>query len=116
MTIGRTIDLQWPCRCYSPSKNIDFAWWRLQPITISGVWKNVCPQFVPDFYGFEKMDEKSKEVFNHTGILSEKPELNLQEDSFSELLAAQHEELGNEELMELETEKGPRETRRRRSN
>lgn len=44
---------------------------------MSGVWKNVCPQFVPDFYGFEKMDEKSKEVFNHIGILSKKPELDL---------------------------------------
>ena len=36
-----------------------------------------CPQFAHDFYGFEKMDEESKEVFNNIVILSEKLELDL---------------------------------------
>ena len=34
--------------------------------------------------------------------LSEKLELDLQEDDFVELLAVQHEELTNEDLMELQ--------------
>ena len=46
-------------------------------ITMNGVWKNVCPQLVHDFYGFEKMDEESEEVFNSIVILSEKLELDL---------------------------------------
>ena len=66
------------------------------------VWKNLCPQFVHDFRGFEKVDEESKEVSSNSVTLSEKLELDLQEDDFTELLAVQHEELTNEDLMELE--------------
>ena len=56
---------------------------------MNGVWKNVCPQFVHNFHGFEKVDEESKEVFSNLVILSEKLELDLQEDDFIELLAVQ---------------------------
>ena len=64
-----------------------------------------CPQFVHDFCGFEKADEKSEEVFSNVVTLSEKLELDLQEDDFIELLAVQHEELTNEDLMELEAQR-----------
>ncbi|TEA35121.1 hypothetical protein DBR06_SOUSAS12910001, partial [Sousa chinensis] len=71
-------------------------------ITMNGVWKNLCPQFVYSFHGFEKVDEESKEIFSSLVTLSEKLELDLQEDDFIEILAVHHEELTNEDLMELE--------------
>ena len=72
---------------------------------MNGVWKNFCPQFVHDFLGFEKVDEESKEVFSNLMTLSEKLEIDLQEDDFIELLAVQHEELTNENLMETEAQR-----------
>ena len=53
---------------------------------MNGVWKNLCPQFVHDFCGFEKVDEESKEVFRNLVTLSEKLEIDLQEEDFTELL------------------------------
>ena len=44
-------------------------------------------KFLHDFCGFEKVDEDSKEVFSNLVTLSEKLELDLQEDDFFELLA-----------------------------
>ena len=49
---------------------------------MNGVWKKLCPQFVHNFHGFEKVDE----VFSNLVTLSEKLELDLQEDNFIELL------------------------------
>ena len=72
---------------------------------MNGVWKNFCPQFVHDFRGFEKVDKESEKVFNSLVTLSKKLELDLQEDDFIELLAVQHEELTNENLMELEAQR-----------
>ena len=72
---------------------------------MNGVWKNLFPQFVHDFHGFEKVDEESREVFSNLVTLSEKLELDLQEDDFIELLAVQHEELTNEDLLELEAQR-----------
>ena len=54
---------------------------------MNGVWKNLCLKFVHDFRGFEKVDEEPKEVFSNLVTLSEKLELDLQEDDFIELLA-----------------------------
>ena len=71
-------------------------------VTLNGVWKNLCRQFVHDFRGFEKVNEESKVVFSNLVTLSEKLELDMQEDDFIELLAVQHKELTNEDLMELE--------------
>ncbi|XP_057575413.1 tigger transposable element-derived protein 1-like isoform X2 [Hippopotamus amphibius kiboko] len=90
---------------YKAIKNIDFAWREVTAVTMNGVWKNLCPQFVHDFRGLEKVDEESKEVFSNLVTLSEKLELDLQEDDFIELLAVQHEELTNEDLMELEAQR-----------
>ena len=72
---------------------------------MNGVWKNLCPQFVHDFRGLEKVNEGCKEVFSNVVTLSEKLELDLQKDDFTELLAVQHEELTNEDLMGLEAQR-----------
>ena len=87
---------------YRAIKNIDVAWREVMDLTMNGVWKNLCPQFVHNFRGFEKVDQESKEVVSNLVTLGEKLELDLQEDDFMELLAVQHEELTNEDLMELE--------------
>ena len=50
-------------------------------------------------------DEESKEIFSNLVTLSKKLELDLQEDDFTELLAVQHKELTNEDLMELEAQR-----------
>ena len=90
-------------------KNIDFAWREVTSVTMSGVWKNLCPQVVHDFCGFEKVDKESKEVFSNLVTLSKKLELDLQEDDFIKLLAVQHEELTNENLLELEAQRKDKE-------
>ncbi|OWK10459.1 hypothetical protein Celaphus_00005496, partial [Cervus elaphus hippelaphus] len=35
-------------------------------VTMNGVWKNICPQFVHDFCKLEKVTKESKEVFSNT--------------------------------------------------
>ena len=72
---------------------------------MNGVWKNLCLQFAHSLHGLEKVDEKSKKVFSDLVTLSEKLKLVLQEDNFIELLAVQHEELINEDLMEPEVQR-----------
>ncbi|KAJ8777715.1 hypothetical protein J1605_014368 [Eschrichtius robustus] len=67
------------------------------------------PQFVHDFCGFEKVDKESKEIFSNLVTLSEKLEVDLQEGNFIELLAVQHKELTNEDLMELEAQRKDKE-------
>ena len=69
---------------------------------MNGVWKSFCLQFVHSLHGFEKVDEKSKNVSSNLVTLSKKLKLDLQEDNSMELLAVQHGELTNEDLMELE--------------
>ncbi|TEA37471.1 hypothetical protein DBR06_SOUSAS37110001, partial [Sousa chinensis] len=86
---------------YKAIENIDFSWYEVMAVTMNGVWKNICPQFVHNFHRFKKVDE----VFSNLVTLSEKLELDLQEDDFIELLAVQHKELTNEDLMELETQR-----------
>ena len=41
---GRTINI------YKAIKNIDFAWREFTAVTMNGVWKNLCLQFVHDFF------------------------------------------------------------------
>ena len=60
--------------------------------------------------GFEKVSEESKEVFSDLVTLSEKLDLDPQEDNFIELLAVQHKEVTNEDLMELEAQRKDKET------
>ena len=51
------------------------------------------------------MDEEPKEVFSNSVTLSKKLELDLQVDNFTEFLAAQQEELTNEDLLKLEAQR-----------
>ena len=67
-------------------------------VIMNGGWKNLCPQFVHNFCGFEKVDEESKEVFSNLMTLSKNLQLYLQEDNFTE------------ELMELEAQRKDNET------
>ena len=60
--------------------------------------------------GFEKVSEESKEVFSDLVTLSEKLDLDPQEDNFTELLAVQHKEVTNEDLLELEAQRKDKET------
>ena len=84
---GTTLQQFWKdYNIYKAIKNIDFAWSEVTAITMNGVWKNLCLQFVHDFRGFKKVDEESKEVFSNIVTLSEKMELDLQEDDFIESL------------------------------
>ena len=69
---------------------------------MKGVWKDLCPQFVHDVGGFAKVIEESRGVFSNLVALSKVLELDLQEDDFIELLAVQHQEQINEDLMESE--------------
>ena len=97
---GTTLQQFWKdYNIYKAIRNIDFAWCEVTAITMNGIWKNLCPQFLHDFHGFEKVDEESKEVFSNLVTLSKKTDL--QEDNFIELRALQHKELTNEDLMEL---------------
>ncbi|KAJ8786355.1 hypothetical protein J1605_006330 [Eschrichtius robustus] len=66
--------------------------------------KNLCPQFVHDFRGFEKVDEESKEVFSNLVTLIKKLELDLQEDDFTELLAVELEAQRKDEERQEEDE------------
>ena len=51
------------------------------------------------------MDEESKEVSSNLMTLSEKMDLDLQENDFIKLFAVQHKKLTNEDLMELEAQR-----------
>ena len=77
---------------------------------MNGIQKNFLPQFVHDFPGFEKEDEESQEVFSNLVTLSEKLELDWQED-FIKLLPVKHEKLTNEDLMEMETQRKDKESK-----
>ena len=103
---GTTLQQFWKdYNIYKAIKNIDFAWCEVMAVTMNGVWKNLCLKFVHDFHGFGKVDEESKEVFSNLVTLSKKLELDLQEDDFTELLAVQHKEFTNEDLLELEAQR-----------
>ncbi|KAB0368760.1 hypothetical protein FD755_019794 [Muntiacus reevesi] len=94
---------------YKTIKDIGFAWCEVIAITILGVWKNLYPQFVHDFCGFEKMDKQSKEVFSNLVTLNDKLEVDLQEDNFTELLAVQHKEPQRKDREREEEEEGTEE-------
>ena len=68
-------------------KKIDFPCHWVTSSTMSGVWKDLCPQFLHDFGGLEKVGEESRGVFSNLVILSKVLELDPQEDDFTELLA-----------------------------
>ena len=62
-------------------------------VIMNGGWKNLYPQCVHNFCGFEKVNEESKEVFSNLMTLSKNLQLYLPEDNFTE------------DLMELEAQR-----------
>ncbi|KAK4303436.1 hypothetical protein Pmani_024543 [Petrolisthes manimaculis] len=84
---------------YSAIKNIDASWREVTATSMNGVWKKLCPQFVNNFTGFGKVQE---EVVSNLISMSEKLELDLDEQDFREFFDAHAQELTNDELKELE--------------
>uniref|UniRef100_A0A3Q1EIV1 HTH CENPB-type domain-containing protein n=1 Tax=Acanthochromis polyacanthus TaxID=80966 RepID=A0A3Q1EIV1_9TELE len=66
---------------------------------LNGVWKNVCPQFVNNFHGFE---ESFEAVTTNIVDLSKQLHLEVEADDVKELLASHREELSAEDLSQLE--------------
>ena len=50
-------------------------------VTMSGVWKKLCPQFIHNFHEFEKVDEWFKDFFCNLMTLRKKLELDLQKEN-----------------------------------
>uniref|UniRef100_A0A3Q3GU97 DDE-1 domain-containing protein n=1 Tax=Kryptolebias marmoratus TaxID=37003 RepID=A0A3Q3GU97_KRYMA len=86
---------------YDAIKNIDASWRELTNSTMNGVWKKLCAMFVHDFAGFGKIQADKHNVVKNLVRISEKLDLALQEDDFHEYLEVHHQELTNEDLMEL---------------
>lgn len=65
---------------------------------MSAVWKKLCPQVVHDFTGFENIQEEQKEVVDNLISMSEKLELELEKQDFTEFFDDRDKELSNDEL------------------
>ncbi|XP_067932973.1 tigger transposable element-derived protein 1-like [Watersipora subatra] len=103
-------DLEMTLRSYWKSynilncvKNIDASWREVTEVNLNAVWRLLCPQFVNDFRGFDQ-EGINKEILSTLVGLSDKLELDLQEEDFEELLESHGEELSNQDLMELEAQ------------
>ena len=66
---------------YKAIKSIGFAWCEIMAVTMSGVWKKLCPQFIHNFHEFEKVDEWFKDFFCNLMTLRKKLELDLQKEN-----------------------------------
>ncbi|XP_068246736.1 tigger transposable element-derived protein 1-like [Palaemon carinicauda] len=84
-------------------KNIDASWREVTEVNLNAVWRPLCPQFVNDFRGFDQ-ESINKEILSTLVGLSDKLELDLQEEDFEELLESHGEEMSNQDLMELEAQ------------
>ncbi|XP_045111390.1 tigger transposable element-derived protein 1-like [Portunus trituberculatus] len=72
---------------------------------MNAVWKKLCPQVVHDFTGFENIQEEQEEVVDNLISMSEKLELELEEQDFTEFFDDHDKELSNDELQELEKQR-----------
>ncbi|XP_068204617.1 tigger transposable element-derived protein 1-like [Palaemon carinicauda] len=84
-------------------KNIDASWREVTEVNLNAVWRPLCPQFVNDFRGFDQ-EGINKEILSTLVGLSDKLELDLQEEDFEELLESHGEDLSIQDLMELEAQ------------
>lgn len=85
---------------YDCVKNIDAAWREVSETNMKGAWKTLCPQFALFSREFDQ-EEETKKIFDSLVDLSQKLDLDLEEEDFEELFEAHPEELTNAELMEL---------------
>ena len=65
---------------------------------MNGVWRKFCPQFVPDFTGFNDAEVARQ----HCLELANAMQLDINEEDIEELLESHSEELTNEELLEID--------------
>lgn len=94
----------WKNYIYSAIKNIDASWHEVTRSCMNGVWKELCPCFVEDFTDFGKIQEQQK-VVNNLLSMSEKLELNLEEQDFTDFFHVYAKELTNDELRGLEKQR-----------
>lgn len=87
---------------YNAIKNIDASWQEVTSSCLKGVWKKLCPKFVNDFTGFGKIQEEQQEAENNIISMSEKLELHLKEQDFTDFPDAHAKKLTNDELRELQ--------------
>ena len=66
-------------------KNIDAAWREVSEVKINAVWRPLCPQFVNEFKGFD-LEENTKNILTSLVGLSEKLNLELEEEDFEGLM------------------------------
>ncbi|XP_027716875.1 tigger transposable element-derived protein 1-like isoform X2 [Vombatus ursinus] len=85
---------------YHAIQNIAKAWEDVTEACMKRVWNKVCPQFVPDFSGFDK-DETLKEASKTIVKLKQEWELKADENDVKGLIESRREELLNEDLIEL---------------
>lgn len=69
---------------------------------LNGVWKNLCPQLVHDFAGFDIQEAVSKSNLECLAKAKEAGFEDLKETDITELLKSHTVELTNEELLERE--------------
>ncbi|XP_021923685.1 tigger transposable element-derived protein 1-like [Zootermopsis nevadensis] len=85
---------------YNALQNIAGAWGDVKEMNLSGVWKNLCPQFVDNLSDFEEPVESVTEEIVELG---NKMDLDLDVTDVKELLDSRFEELTTDELIEKET-------------
>ncbi|KAK4310882.1 hypothetical protein Pmani_017593 [Petrolisthes manimaculis] len=80
------------------------SWEKVNRKCLNGVWKNVCPQFVHDFTGFDIASTVSKSYRECLAKAIEAGFDDLEKNDIDELLDSHTVELTNEELLENEKE------------
>ncbi|XP_045137247.1 tigger transposable element-derived protein 1-like [Portunus trituberculatus] len=90
---------------YNAIKNINTTWREVTTTCMNAVWKKLCPQVVHDFTGFENIQQEQEEVVDNLISMSEKLELELEEQDFTEFFDDHDKELSNDELRELEKQR-----------
>ncbi|XP_042230822.1 tigger transposable element-derived protein 1-like [Homarus americanus] len=99
---GVTLREFWKNYIYKAIKNIDASWREVKTSNMNGVWKKLCPQFANDFKGFT---ENVDSVANNLVELGKQLHLEMEEDDVHELMECHTQELTNENLMELESDR-----------
>ncbi|XP_064092997.1 tigger transposable element-derived protein 1-like isoform X2 [Macrobrachium nipponense] len=82
-------------------KNIASAWEEIKQTNLNGAWMKLCPQFLNDSVGLEKVEDLET-VTKRIVWYSKKLGLAVEAKDIRELLASHGEELTSEDLIELE--------------
>ncbi|XP_066445492.1 tigger transposable element-derived protein 1-like [Eleutherodactylus coqui] len=96
---------------FNAVKNIDASWRKITTATMNGVWKKLFPMFVHDSPSLAKLQAEEQNVVDNLVSISEKLDLDLEEQDFHKYFAVYNQELTNEDLMELENQRKEEEKR-----